>query len=46
MEEQVCDQPHPLLVAKIIHCCLAANLVGAYEGITVNPPTPFPCLPA
>mmetsp|Transcript_14591 Transcript_14591/g.44103 ORF Transcript_14591/g.44103 Transcript_14591/m.44103 type:complete len:348 (-) Transcript_14591:1140-2183(-) len=31
---KVCDQPHPLLVAKIIQCCLAANLVGAYEGIT------------
>ena len=38
---QVCDQPHPLLVAKVIQCCLAGNLSGAYEGITVLlPPRP------
>ena len=32
---QVCDQPHPLLVAKIVQSCLACDLQPAYTGMKV-----------
>lgn len=37
---QVCDQPHPLLVAKIIQNCLASDLQPAYVGMKVHGPEP------
>ncbi len=33
---QVCDQPHPLLVAKIVQSCLACDLQPAYTGMKVR----------
>jgi hypothetical protein len=32
-DRQVCDQPHPLLVATIIQHCLGGNLTSAYDGM-------------
>jgi hypothetical protein len=32
---QVCDQPHPLLVAQIVRHCLKAQLSQAYAGMKV-----------
>lgn len=32
---KVCDQPHPLLIAKILESCLATNLDEAYNGMRV-----------
>ncbi len=37
---QVCDQPHPLLVAKIIQNCLTSDLQPAYVGMKVHSPEP------
>ena len=33
---RVCDQPHPLLVAKIVDSCLQANIDVAYDGMKVR----------
>ncbi len=33
---QVCDQPHPLLVAEIVRSCRAAALDEAYDGMRVR----------
>ena len=33
---QVCDQPHPLLVAQIVRACMAAHLDDAYAGMKVG----------
>ena len=33
---RVCDQPHPLLIAKIIDSCTKAELDPAYEGMKVG----------
>ena len=33
---KVCDQPHPLLIAKIVESCLAAQLDDAYNGMRVS----------
>ncbi|KAK9809296.1 hypothetical protein WJX73_002570 [Symbiochloris irregularis] len=30
---KVCDQPHPLLIARIVENCMAAQLDKAYEGM-------------
>ena len=32
---KVCDQPHPLLVAKIVDSCAKAQLHTGYEGMKV-----------
>lgn len=34
----MCDQPHPLLIARIVENCLAANLDEAYNGMRVGRP--------
>ena len=33
---QVCDQPHPLLVAQIVRACMVAHLDDAYAGMKVS----------
>ena len=32
---QVCDQPHPLLVAEVVRHCQAAALDEAWKGLEV-----------
>lgn len=34
--KQVCDQPHPLVVARIIGACAKGNLEAAYEDMKVG----------
>lgn len=41
---KVCDQPHPLLIAKIVESCLATNLDEAYNGMRVTPRCTSPAL--
>ena len=36
VKRQVCDQPHPLLVAKIVDSCTKADLDTAYDGMRVR----------
>ena len=33
---QVCDQPHPLLVAQIVRACMVAHLDDTYAGMKVG----------
>lgn len=33
---QVCDQPHPLLVAAIVQHCARSRLDEAYKGMKVR----------
>ena len=33
---KVCDQPHPLLIARIVENCMAAKLDEAYSGMRVS----------
>ena len=37
---QVCDQPHPLLIAQIVEQCLHSNIDEAYNGMRVRPHQP------
>lgn len=36
MSTQVCDQPHPLLVAEIVKDCARCKLDEAYKGMKVR----------
>ena len=36
MSLQVCDQPHPLLVAQIVKDCARCKLDEAYKGMKVR----------
>ncbi len=35
---QVCDQPHPQMIAKIVKSCMAADIDTAYSGMKVSAP--------